>query len=66
MTENNLLDNGFKLIGVKDNGLKVYARRTAIDDSNIVLHKVNGDGESLGVEFIEVETVKILMGSDLL
>lgn len=65
MNKQKLIDNGFKLIGIKENGLKIYARKNVLGDSGIVLHKVNANGESLGVENFEVETIKILMKSDL-
>lgn len=61
-----LINNGFGLIGIKENGMEIYARKNALDDNGIVLHKVTKDGESLGVEFFEAETIKILMKSDLI
>ena len=66
LTENQLIEKGFKVVGTKSNGLKVYARIMEIDEGAIVLHKVNTEGESLGVEFFEVETLKILKDSGLL
>lgn len=66
MNKQELIDNGFELIGVKENGLEVYARKTALDEGGIVLHKVNSEDESLGVEHFEVETIKLLMKSNLI
>ncbi|UUV25922.1 MULTISPECIES: hypothetical protein [Lysinibacillus] len=65
VTENDLLDDGFKLIGTKKNGLKLYARKNALGNDGIVIHKVTTDGLSLGAEFLEIETINILTDSDL-
>lgn len=66
ITEQDLISQGFKVVGENSNGLKLYARKDALGGSSIVLHKVTQDGFSLGVEFIEIETVKILSSSDLI
>lgn len=66
ITEQELITQGFKMVGKKSNGLKMYARKDALGGTSIVLHKVTQDGFSLGTEFIEIETIKILSSSDLI
>lgn len=66
ITEQELISQGFKMIGEKSNGLKMYARKDSLGGTSIVLHKVTQGGFSLGTEFIEIETVKILSSSDLI
>ena len=61
--ENTLISNGFRLIGHKGNGLKVYIKNNAVDEDAIVMHLVTDEGESLGVQMFEKEIVKLLAES---
>lgn len=66
ITRQMLLDREFKLIGTNSRGLELFARRYSNSSESIVLHKVNKEGYSLGVEHFEKETIKILMNSKLI
>lgn len=65
-TVKELLDLGYKLIGENSRGLKLYAMEMLVDKQCVSLVKVNTNGELLGFETFEKETVELLCNSGLI